>query len=210
MAAETARARRAGRGSGRIGIAAYKSVAVPRFASFVNVVASLERHEAAWEAEGDALRPEQGQKTRFGNMHPPRRHIDRRCRRLIRSLHAPLAQEERMTSLGQMSGYDSSSRTRDTSNIRQYGIVANWAGVSNPPDCADPGLHPDRRRDQVAKRPNTGATAVRASVEGSHLLSGFAQPSETMPKRARRILATPRVSRTHSCPLQGVVESAES
>ena len=73
--------------------------------------------------------------------------------------------------------------------------VANRARVSNPPDCADPGLHPDQRRDQVAKRPNTGATAVRASVEGSHLLSGFAQPSETMPKRARRFLATPRVSR---------------
>jgi hypothetical protein len=30
-------------------------------------------------------------------------------------------------------------------------------------------------------------------VHRSHLLSGFAQPYETMPKRARRILATPRV-----------------
>ena len=108
-------------------------------------MASPERHDTAWEATGDALRPEQGHKTRFGNMHPPRRHIDRRCRRLIRSLHAPLAQEERMTSLGQMSGYDSSSRTRDNSNIRQYGIVANWAGVSNPPDCAAPNPHPNLR-----------------------------------------------------------------
>ena len=62
----------------------------------------------------------------------------------------------------------------------------------------------------VAKRPNTGTTAVRASVEGSHLLSGFAQPSETMPKRARRILATPRVSRTPFLPPPRVVESAES
>ena len=62
----------------------------------------------------------------------------------------------------------------------------------------------------VAKRPDTGATAVRASVEGSHLLSGFAQPSETMPKRARRILATPRVSRTPFLPPPRVVESAES
>ena len=51
--------------------------------------------------------------------------------------------------------------------------VANWARVSNPPDCADPGLHPDRRRDQVAKRPNTSRTAARASVEGRHLLHGF-------------------------------------
>ncbi len=78
-----------------------------------------------------------------------------------------------MTSLGQMSGYDSSCRTRDNSNIRQYGIVANWAGVSNPPDCADPGLHPDRRRDDATKRLNTGRTAARASVEGRHLLHGF-------------------------------------
>ena len=88
--------------------------------------------------------------------------------------------------------------------------VANRARVSNPPDCAGPGLHPDRRRDQVAIRPNTGATAVRASVEGSHLLSGLARPSETMPKRARRFLATPRVSRTPFLPPPRVVESAES
>jgi hypothetical protein len=115
-----------------------------------------------------------------------------------------------MTSLGQMSGYESSGRTRANSNIRQHGIVANWARVSNPPDCADPGLHPDRRRDQAAKRPNTGATAVRASVEGRHLPSGFAEPSETMPKRARRFLATPRVARTPFLPPPGVVESAES
>ena len=78
-----------------------------------------------------------------------------------------------MTSLGQMSGYESSSRTRANSKIRQYGIVANWARVSNPPDCADPGLRPDRRRDQVAKRPNTSRTDARASVGGRHLLHGF-------------------------------------
>ena len=115
-----------------------------------------------------------------------------------------------MTSLGQMSGYESSSRTRASFNIRQHGIVANRAGVLNPPDCADPGLHPDRRRDQVAKRPNTGATAVRASVEGSHLLSGFAKPSETMPKRAHPFLATPRVSRTPFLPPPEWSKSAES
>ena len=115
-----------------------------------------------------------------------------------------------MTSLGQMSGYESSSRTRASFNIRQHGIVANRARVSNPPDCADPGLHPDRRRDDATKRPYTGTTAVRASVEGSHLLSGFAQPSETMPKRAPRFLATPRVSRTPFLPPPRVVESAES
>jgi hypothetical protein len=39
---------------------------MPRLARFVSVVASLERHEAAWQAEGAALRPKQGQKTRFG------------------------------------------------------------------------------------------------------------------------------------------------
>ena len=88
--------------------------------------------------------------------------------------------------------------------------VANRARVSNPPDCGDPGLHPDRRRDDVTKRPNTGATAVRASVEGSHLLSGFAQPSEMMPQRAPRFQATPRVSRTPFLPPPRVVESAES
>ena len=148
-------------------------------------MASLERHEAAWEADGDALRPEQGQKTRFGNMHPPRRHIDRRCRRLIRSLHAPLAQEERMTSLGQMSGYDSSCRTRDNSNIRQYGIVANWARVSNPPDCPDPGFRPARRRDQVGKRPNTGRTDARASVGRRHLLNSFVHRLRTRPRLSR-------------------------
>jgi hypothetical protein len=36
---------------------------------------------------------------------------------------------------------------------------------------------------------------MRASVEGSRLLSGFARPSETM-KRAPRFLVTPRVTRT--------------
>ena len=52
-------------------------------------------------------------------------------------------------------------------------ILANRARVSDPPDCADPGLRLKRRRDQVAKRPNTGRTAARASVEGRHLLHGF-------------------------------------
>ena len=51
----------------------------------------------------------------------------------------------------------------------------NRARVSNPPDCADPGLHPDRRRDQVAKRPNTSRTAARAGVEGRHLPDGSAE-----------------------------------
>ena len=78
--------------------------------------------------------------------------------------------------------------------------AANRARDSNPPDCADAGLHPDRRRDDATNRPNKGTTAVRASVEGSHLLSGFTQPSETMPRRARRFLATPRVSRTPFLP----------
>ena len=64
-------------------------------------------------------------------------------------------------------------KTRTNSAIVSHWILANRARVSNPPDCADPGLHPDQRRDQVAKRPNTGRTAARASVEGSHLLHGF-------------------------------------
>ena len=49
----------------------------------------------------------------------------------------------------------------------------NWARVSNPPDCADPGLRLGPRRDQVAKRPNTERTDARASVEGRHLPDGF-------------------------------------
>ena len=66
--------------------------------------------------------------------------------------------------------------------------VANWARVSNPPDCADPGLHPDRRRDHVAKRPYTCRTATRASVGRRHLLNSFAHRLRTRPRlsRARR------------------------
>ena len=55
-------------------------------------------------------------------------------------------------------------------------ILANRARVLNPPDCADPGLHLGPRRDQVAKRPNTGSTTARANVERRHLLSGFVGP----------------------------------
>jgi hypothetical protein len=86
-----------------------------------------------------------------------------------------------MTSLGRMSGYESSSRTRASFNIRQHGIVANRARVSNPPDCADPGLHPDQRRDQVAKRPYTCRTAMRASVGRRHLLQSFVHWLRTRP-----------------------------
>jgi hypothetical protein len=47
--AETARARRAGRGNGRTGIAAWTFAAVPRFASFVNVVAFRESSTHHWK-----------------------------------------------------------------------------------------------------------------------------------------------------------------
>ena len=39
----------------------------------------------------------------------------------VEALHAPWTEKERMTSLGQMSVSESSSRTRANSNIRQYG-----------------------------------------------------------------------------------------
>ena len=52
-------------------------------------------------------------------------------------------------------------------------IFLNRARVSNPPDCADQGLRLGPRRDDATKRPNTGRTAARASVEGRHLLHGF-------------------------------------
>ena len=89
-------------------------------------------------------------------------------------------------------------------------IFLNRARVSNPPDCPATRLRLGRRRDDATKRPNKGRTAVRASVEGSHLLSGFAKPSETMPRRARLFLATPRVSRTPFLPPPEWSNSAES
>ena len=148
--------------------------------------------------------------SKFGSGGPLRNHVGNECgscrQRKWRSLH----HVELICSAPKQEVIRSAGNTRSKSTIRQWWLLANRARVSNPPDCADPGLHPDRRRDQVAKRPNTGATAARASVEGSHLPSGFAKPSETMPRRARRFLATPRVSRTHSCPHQEWSKSAES
>ena len=63
--------------------------------------------------------------------------------------------------------------------------VANRARVPNPPDCADPGLHPDRRRDDGTKRPNTGRTATRASVGRRHLLNSFLYRLRTRPRLSR-------------------------
>jgi hypothetical protein len=77
---------------------------------------------------------------------------------------------------------------RSTSTILNRQGLWNQARVPNPPDCADPGLHPDRRRDDATNRPNTGRTAATvdatsrtntgrtaawASMEGRHLLHGF-------------------------------------
>jgi hypothetical protein len=61
------------------------------------------------------------------------------------------------------------------------------ARASNPPDCADPGLPPDRRRDDVAKRPNTGRTATRASVGRRNLrvLNSFVHRLRTRPRLSR-------------------------
>ena len=64
-------------------------------------------------------------------------------------------------------------------------IFLNRARVSNPPDCADPGLHPDRRRDHVGKRPNTGRTATRASLGRRHLLNSFVHRLRTRPRLSR-------------------------
>jgi hypothetical protein len=87
---------------------------------------------------------------------------------------------------------------RSNSTILNRQGLWNWARVSHPPDCADPGLHPDRRRDHVAKRPNTGITAARASVEGRHLLHGFfgrLQPrSPALPAAASSHLENPALS----------------
>ena len=69
----------------------------------------------------------------------------------------------------------------------QIGLAFRTRPTAPPQACTQTGAATKSQND-----PNTGATAARASVEGSHLLSGFAQPYETMPKRARRILATPR------------------
>ena len=104
-----------------------------------------------------------------------------------------------MTSLGQMSGYESSSKTRASFNIRQHGIVANRAGVSNPPDCAGPGLHPDRRRDHVTKRPNTGRTATRASVGRRHLLNSFVHRLRPRPRLSRGEAAFRRIRAPLEC-----------
>ena len=79
--------------------------------------------------------------------------------------------------------------------------AANRARVSNPPDCADQGLRLGPRRDDATKRPNTGRTAARASVEGRHLLHGFfgrLQPrSPALPAAASSHLENQPLS-THS------------
>ena len=55
-----------------------------------------------------------------------------------------------------------------------YGHGASGDGPGAvAPDCADPGLHPDRRREHVGKRPNTGRTAAWASVGRRHLLNSL-------------------------------------
>jgi hypothetical protein len=76
---------------------------------------------------------------------------------------------------GETTGSQSCYHTRTKPATLINWTLANWARVSNPPDCADPGLHPDRRRDQVAKRPNTSRTDARAGVDGRHLPNGSAE-----------------------------------
>ena len=70
---------------------------------------------------------------------------------------------------------ENSRETCPKSRIQKRPFLANWARASNPPDCPAAGLRPDRRRDQVAKRPNTSRTDARASVEGRHLPDGSAE-----------------------------------
>jgi hypothetical protein len=76
---------------------------------------------------------------------------------------------------------ENSGDTYPKSTIQKRPFLAKRARVSNPPDCADPGLHPDRRRDDVTKRPYTGRTATRASVGRRHLLHSFAHRLRTRP-----------------------------
>jgi hypothetical protein len=76
---------------------------------------------------------------------------------------------------------ENSRETCPKSRIQKRPFLANWARASNPPDCPAAGLHPDRRRDDVTKRPNTGRTATRASVGRRHLLHSFVHWLRTRP-----------------------------
>jgi len=75
--------------------------------------------------------------------------------------------------------------TRPRFAIQKRQGLWNQARVSNPPDCADPGLRLNRRRDHVGKRPNTGRTATRASVGRRHLLNSFVHRLRTRPRLSR-------------------------
>ena len=67
----------------------------------------------------------------------------------------------------------------NSGNALPYSAILKWQGllnrarVSNAPDCPATRLRLGPRRDRVAKRPDSGRTTARASVEGRHLLSGF-------------------------------------
>ena len=123
--------------------------------------------------------------SKFGSGGPLRNHVGNECgscrQRKWRSLH----HVELICSAPKQEVIRSAGNTRSKSTIRQWWLLANRARVSNPPDCADPGLHPDRRRDHVAKRPNTGRTATRASVGRRHLLSSFVHRLRTRPRLSR-------------------------
>jgi hypothetical protein len=80
---------------------------------------------------------------------------------------------------------ENSGETYTKSTIQKRPFLAKWARVSNPPDCPAAGLRPDRRRDQVAKRPNTGRTDARASVGRRHLLNTFLYQLRTRPRLSR-------------------------
>ncbi len=88
-------------------------------------------------------------------------------------------------SLHQKHGELKSERfTRPRSAIQKRQGLCNHR-VSNPPDCADPGLHPDQRRDDATNRPNTGRTVTRASVGRRHLLNSFVHRLRTRHRLSR-------------------------
>ena len=46
---------------------------------------------------------------------------------------------------------------RPSSKIQNRQRLQNWARLSNPPDCAAPGLHPNRRRGHAGNRRGSAA-----------------------------------------------------
>ena len=98
---------------------------------------------------------------------------------------------------------ESSCAAWTAAKIRQWWLLANMARVSNAPDCTAQGLRLGPRRDQVAKRPDSGRTTAWANVEGRHLLCGFVGrlqprwpvfPRKACPHRAARPFLFPNPS----------------